>query len=103
MRFIDSAKGSASTGAPKIVTYDCDTPKSLAIGVSCAVAISPPVAVMTNIANITQNAGERSISNGVASWTCSDAAPRADAARVTVYFASGALRNQLTRNTTVPC
>ena len=32
-------------------------PKSLAMGASCAVAIKPPAAIMTNIAYITQNAG----------------------------------------------
>ncbi len=40
------------------------TLKSLAIGASCAVAISPPVPTMTNITYMTQNGGVFSTSAG---------------------------------------
>ena len=102
-RFIDSANGKASNVTPNNDTGESEIPKSLAIGVNCAVAMSPPVAVNTNMMNITQNAGVRSISIGVCSRPRTADVPTIGVAREVVKAASGARRNQLTRNTTAPC
>ena len=88
---------------PNSLTGDSATPKSFAIGVNCAVAMSPPAAVITNITNITQNAGVCSISRGVCSRVRIATELFAGVKRVDAKAASGALRNQPTRKTTAPC
>ncbi len=53
MRSIDSAKVSAGKVSQAKVTGTSAIWKSRAIGASCAVAIRPPAAIMTNIAYMT--------------------------------------------------
>ena len=50
---------------PSRLTGTSATLKSLAIGASCAVAIRPPAAIITNIRYITQNTGVVTICPGV--------------------------------------
>ena len=65
MRSIESAKVSAGRVMPIRLTGTLATLKSLAIGASCAVAISPPAPTSTNMTYITQKIGDASISHGV--------------------------------------
>src|SRR5258707_2902815 len=63
-RSIDSANCSAGSVNPRIDTGTVSILKSLAMGASCAVAISPPVPTMTNMAYMTQNGTVASTSAG---------------------------------------
>ncbi len=60
-----AAKVSAGSVIPRSETGTSAILKSLAIGPSCAVAIRPPAAIMTNIAYMTQKIGVRTISDGL--------------------------------------
>ncbi len=60
-RSSESAKISAGSVSPAIVTGMSATPKSWAIDASCAVAIRPPVAISTNMRYSSQNTGVRAI------------------------------------------
>ena len=55
MRSMVSANDSAGSVMPSSETGMSATLKSLAMGASCATAIKPPVATMTNIAYMIQN------------------------------------------------
>ena len=102
-RFIDSANGSAGSVMPNSDTGESATPKSLAIGVSCAVAMSPPVAVSTNIdEHHPERRRAQHLERRVVARDRTDSC-HASAWRATPNCASGAARNQLTRNTTAPC
>ncbi|MNR46016.1 hypothetical protein D3C85_1649310 [compost metagenome] len=63
-RSMVSAKVSAGSVSPRMDTGESWSPKSLAMGPSCTVAISPPAAIITNIAYITQKIGEDSTWRG---------------------------------------
>ncbi len=65
MRSMVSANDSAGSVMPINETGISATLKSLAMGASCATAIRPPVATMTNIRYITQNMPVRNASCGV--------------------------------------
>ncbi|GAC1681248.1 MAG: hypothetical protein NVS9B2_31050 [Steroidobacteraceae bacterium] len=59
------AKVSAGSVRPARETLTSATLKSLAMGASCATAIRPPVATITNIAYMVQNMKVRTASVGL--------------------------------------
>jgi hypothetical protein len=64
-RSMESAKVSAGKVKPKKLADFSATPKSFAIGASCAVAIKPPAAVITNMTYMSQNSGVLAMSSSV--------------------------------------
>ena len=107
-RSIASAKVSAGSVRPRILTGTSAILKSLAIGPSCAVAISPPAATMTNMKYMTQKTGLRSTSIGRKLMRVWGTAGAVDS--VAAFFRSAALRTCLgsvnsseMTNTMIPC